>query len=235
MCRMIGFSTGALAFGDFRRALDMLRAYPVRAVELSALRQPELDPLSAAIGELDLSQFSYVAVHAPSHIEPATESHVVSCLLGFALRDWPIVVHPDAIHDYSLWRPLGASLCVENMDKRKPVARTVDELEMVFDRLPEAGLCLDLGHARQVDMTMTEAYLIIRTYLSKLRQLHVSEVNTRSKHDRLSYASIMAFQRVAELIPESVPLIVEAVIEEWEIARELERVEEAFQGSLRAA
>jgi hypothetical protein len=232
---MIGFSTGALAFGDFRRALDMLRAYPVRAVELSALRQPELDPLSAAIGELDLSQFSYVAVHAPSHIEPATESHVVSCLLGFALRDWPIVVHPDAIHDYSLWRPLGASLCVENMDKRKPVARTVDELEMVFDRLPEAGLCLDLGHARQVDMTMTEAYLIIRTYLSKLRQLHVSEVNTRSKHDRLSYASIMAFQRVAELIPESVPLIVEAVIEEWEIARELERVEEAFQGSLRAA
>ena len=31
----------------------MLRAYPVRAVELSALRQPELDPLSAAIGELE--------------------------------------------------------------------------------------------------------------------------------------------------------------------------------------
>ena len=235
MCRTIGFSTGALAFGDFRRALDMLRAHPVRAVELSALRQLELDPLSAAVGELDLSQFSYVAVHAPSQIDPATESHVVSCLLDFAFRGWPIVVHPDAIHDYSLWQRLGASLCVENMDKRKPVARTVDELETVFDRLPDAGLCLDLGHARQVDTTMTEAYMIIRTYASRLRQVHVSEVNTRSKHDRLSYSSIMAFQRVAELIPESVPLIVEAVIEEWEIASELERVEEAFQVSLRVA
>ena len=235
MCRTIGFSTGALAFGDFRRALDMLRAHPVRAVELSALRQPELDPLRAAVDELDLSQFSYVSVHAPSRIEPGTESHVVDCLLEFASRDWPIVVHPDAIGDYSLWRRLGASLCVENMDKRKPVARTVDELEVVFDHLPEASLCLDLGHARQVDTTMTEAYMILRTYAAKLRQVHVSEVNTRSKHDRLSYSSIMAFQRVAELIPESVPLIVEAVIEEREIASELERVEEAFQVSVRAA
>ena len=235
MCRTIGFSTGALAFGDFRRALDMLRAHPVRAVELSALRQPELDPLRAAVDELDLSQFRYVSVHAPSRIEPGTESHVVDCLLEFASRGWPIVVHPDAMVEYSLWRRLGASLCVENMDKRKPVARTVDELEVVFDRLPEAGLCLDLGHARQVDTTMTEAYMILRTYASRLRQVHVSEVNTRSKHDRLSYSSIMAFQRVAELIPESVPLIVEAVIEEREIGPELERVEEAFQVSVRAA
>jgi hypothetical protein len=235
MCRTIGFSTGALAFGDFHRALDMLRAHPVHAVELSALRQPELDPLSAAVDELDLSQFSYVAIHAPSRIEPTTESHVVRCLQSFALREWPIVVHPDAIHDYSLWRRLGAWLCIENMDKRKPVARTVDELETVFESLPEAGLCLDLGHARQVDMTMTEAYLIIGTYASKLRQVHVSEVNSRSKHDRLSYASIMAFQRVAEFVPANVPFIIESVIEEWEIESELQRVEEALRVGAGAA
>jgi len=228
MHRTIGFSTGALAFGDFRRALDMLRKHPIRAVELSALRQPELDPLSTAVAELDLSQFSYVAVHAPSQIEPATESHVVRCLLDFASKGWPIVVHPDAIHDCSLWRPLGASLCVENMDKRKPVARTVDELAVVFDALPEASFCFDLGHARQVDTTLTEAYLMLRAYASKLRQVHVSEVNTRSKHDRLSYSSITAFQRVAEFIPECVPIIVESVIEESEIGPELQRVEEAL-------
>jgi hypothetical protein len=33
--RPIGFSTGALAFGDFRRALSMLKDKPVSAVELS--------------------------------------------------------------------------------------------------------------------------------------------------------------------------------------------------------
>lgn len=235
MHRTIGFSTGALAFGDYRRALDMLRKHPIRAVELSALRQPELEPLRAAVDELDLSQFIYVAVHAPSRIEPGTESHVVRCLLDFASKGWPIVVHPDAIHDSSLWRVFGASLCVENMDKRKPCARTVDELGMVFDRLPEASLCFDLGHARQVDTSLTEAYLIIKTYASKLRQVHVSEVNTRSKHDRLSYSTIMAFQRLAEFIPESVPLIVESVIEEWEIEPELHRVEEALPDSIGVA
>jgi hypothetical protein len=62
------------------------------------------------------------------------------------------------------------------------VARTVNELEAVFDELPDASLCLDLGHARQVDASMTEAYRMAKTYAAKIRQLHVSEVNTRRKH-----------------------------------------------------
>src|ERR1035437_8950980 len=101
MNRTIGFSTGALAFSDFRRALAMLRPLPLGAVELSALRQVELEPLRAAAAGLDLSQFSYVAVHAPSQIEPGTEAHVVKCLLEFTARGWPAVAHPDAIRDYA--------------------------------------------------------------------------------------------------------------------------------------
>jgi hypothetical protein len=226
--RTVGFSTGALAFGDFRRALNMLRPYDTRAVELSALRQPELGPLTAASNDLDLSQFSYVAVHAPSNVDIDAERQVVRYLLELAAKGWPIVVHPDAIRDYALWRAFGDLLCVENMDKRKPIGRTVEELTSVFEKLPDASLCLDLGHARQVDATMTEAYLIAKVYESKIRQVHVSEVNTCSKHDRLSFSSIRAFQLVSELIPESVPLIIESVIEGWEIPDELRRVEEAL-------
>jgi hypothetical protein len=51
---MLGFSTGALAFAGFRRALDMLRPHDFLAVEVSALRQPELAPLTAAVPELRL-------------------------------------------------------------------------------------------------------------------------------------------------------------------------------------
>jgi hypothetical protein len=228
MNRLIGFSTGALAFGDFSRALNILRSHAVNAIELSALRQPELDPLWAAAPELDLGRYSYVAVHAPSHIEPAEERGVVSRLLDLAARSWPIVVHPDAIHEYALWTHFGDLLYVENMDKRKPVARTASELGEVFDKLPEANLCFDLGHARQVDATMTEAYLIAKTYATKIRQLHVSEVNTRSKHDRLSDASVYAFRQVAEYLPEGIPIILEAVIEASEIDSELDRVDEAL-------
>jgi len=233
--RTLGFSTGALAFGNFRQALEVLRPYGTHAVELSALRQPELGPLVAASNELDLSQFNYVAVHAPSNIDIDAEREVVRYLLDLAANGWPTVVHPDAIHDYGLWREFGNLLCVENMDKRKPIGRTVEELASVFEELPDASLCFELGHARQVDATMTEAYMIAKVYESKLRQVHISEVNTSSRHDRLSFSSIRAFQLVAELIPESVPLIIESVIQGWEIPDELRRVEEALPMALMVA
>ncbi len=233
--RTLGFSTGALAFGNFRQALEMLRPYGTHAVELSALRQPELGPLVAACNELDLSQFNYVAVHAPSNVDIDAEREVVKYLLDLAANGWPIVVHPDAIHDYGLWREFGNLLCVENMDKRKPIGRTVEELASVFEELADASFCFDLGHARQVDATMTEAYMIAKVYESRLRQVHISEVNTSSRHDRLSFSSIRAFQLVAELIPESVPLIIESVIQDWEIPDELRRVEEALPTTVMVA
>ena len=75
---------------------------------------------------------------------------------------------------------------------------------------PDAMLCFDIGHARQCDTTMTEAYRILREYSGRLCQIHVSEVNTASHHDPLSFAAILAFSEVADLIPDHVPLILEA-------------------------
>jgi hypothetical protein len=114
------------------------------------------------------------------------------------------------------------------MDKRKPIGRTARELDRVFGQLPDASLCFDIGHARQCDPTMTEAYLILREFGSKLRQVHVSEVNTRSKHDPLSYASILAYQEVAHLIPANVPLILETPVTADQIEAEIAKVRKAL-------
>jgi hypothetical protein len=114
------------------------------------------------------------------------------------------------------------------MDKRKPTARTAPELACVFDELPEASLCFDIGHARQVDSTMTEAHFILKHFGNRLRQVHVSEVNTRSKHDPLSLASILAFREVASLIKEDVPLILETPVGENQLWLEMERASEAL-------
>ena len=75
---------------------------------------------------------------------------------------------------------------------------------------------------------MTEGYLILREFGSKLRQVHVSEVNTRSKHDPLSYASILAYQEVAHIIPVNVPLILETPIAEDQMESEMAKVREAL-------
>jgi hypothetical protein len=95
------------------------------------------------------------------------------------------------------------------MDRRKPIGRTLEELNIIFEKLPEAMFCFDIGHARQCDTTMTEAYRILREYSKRLCQVHVSEVNTVSRHDPLSFAAILAFAQVADLIPPWVPLILD--------------------------
>jgi len=74
----IGFSTGALAYSDFRKGLDILSKSSARAVELSALRNGELIPLLDSIDSLNLSQFSYVSFHAPGQFETAQEPGIIS-------------------------------------------------------------------------------------------------------------------------------------------------------------
>jgi hypothetical protein len=117
---------------------------------LSAIRESELAPLLAALQDLDLGRFEYVSIHAPSAFSPATEACIFEHLYATRNRQWPIVVHPDTLHDFSLWKCLGHLLCIENMDQRKPIGRTARELDRIFDQLPDASFCLDVawrGHS----------------------------------------------------------------------------------------
>jgi hypothetical protein len=226
--RPIGFSTGALARADFRRALRELEGKPLDSLELSALRYPELPVLLNSLRDLSLSSFRYIAIHAPSEFGEHEEVEVVKLLKALVPVTWPIIVHPDTIHNYELWKSFGSQVAIENMDRRKPTGRTVEELKTIFERLPEARLCFDIGHARQFDTTMTEAYRILKLFAEKLCQVHVSEVNSASQHESVSFASILAFSQVANLISESVPLIIESRVQPDEIENEISRTKEAF-------
>ncbi|HVY91416.1 MAG TPA: hypothetical protein VHA14_01660, partial [Bryobacteraceae bacterium] len=137
----IGFSTGAIARGNYRSALESLRRLQVQVVELSALRMSELAPLVHDLPHLDLSCFSYVSFHAPSAFEPSEEGSVVEALRFVADNEIPVVVHPDTISDFALWREFGGLLVVENMDNRKAIGRTSSELTKIFEQLPNAGFC----------------------------------------------------------------------------------------------
>lgn len=220
--RPIGFSTGALAYADFRRGLAILQSKHTKIVELSALRENELAPLIGALNSLDLSRFTYISVHAPSRYEPSHERQIIDLLKNVADRRWPIILHPDTVHDFSAWSVFRDFLFIENMDKRNQTGRTAQELSAIFAKLPHAGLCFDLGHCRQVDPTMNEAYLILRDFGTRLKQLHVSEVNSRSTHDPLSGVSIGAFGKISHLIPEHVPVILESPVAETEVEAEIE-------------
>jgi hypothetical protein len=226
--RTIGFSTGALALGDFRRGLALLATRDVRAVELSALREWELPLLMAALDELDLSAFEYVSIHAPGGRKALRDSEMAQLLAPCIERNWPIVVHPDSVVDYGCWRDFGSLLCLENMDNRKRSGRTAEELAPHFNELPEASFCLDLGHAQQVDPTLSVARKMLREYGPRLKQLHLSELNNDSHHQPLSMATVWAVREIARLIPDC-PVIVESVIAPEKIDDELEMAAACFE------
>jgi hypothetical protein len=225
---IIGFSTGAIAKSDFRSALGSLKRSHVRAVELSALREHELPELMRSLRDLDLREYLYVSVHAPTRFDQLQEFEVVKLLEVAASNNFPIVVHPDMISSPDLWKAFGSLLLIENMDKRKPIGRTVFELRKSFDSLPDACLCFDVAHARQVDPSMIEAAQILREFSSRLREVHASGVTTRSVHAPISEAARFAFSSVAHLIPVSVPIILESPIEESLIVEEIDCARAAF-------
>ncbi|MGD2114762.1 MAG: hypothetical protein PVG07_06910 [Acidobacteriota bacterium] len=222
--RAIGFSTGALAKGDFRRALELLRPDrengpgESRAVELSALREPELAPLLASLPELEgggaLHGYDHVSLHAPSAMDPSREpAHAAAIARALGPRGVPCVVHPDAIETPLAWEPLGALLLIENMDGRKPTGRTAAELTAAFETFPEARLCFDIAHARHVDPSLDEARRILDAHGHRLAQLHLSGLTRSAAHRPLDEGMLAAARALAPRIPPRTPVILESTIE----------------------
>ena len=97
--------------------------------------------------------------------------------------------------------------------------------------MPEAGFCLDLGHARQIDPTMATAVRMAKEFGKRLRQLHVSEVGRGGQHLPLSALAIYAFQLVVPFIPTTCAVIIESVIAPDQIERETRKAAELFDSS----
>lgn len=218
-----GFSTGSIAGGDVDLGLRIASHPGATAIEVSALRESELHPVLGAIDGLfeQLRKFDYVSFHAPSRLQHMFEADLVDKLQVIAEREWTIVVHPDIITDFGAWRNLANCVCIENMDKRKPMGRTVPQLAKVFDALPHASFCFDIGHARQVDPTMQEAYSLVEAFADRLKQVHMSYVNTRSRHERLNYECWLAYRAVIRQLPTDVPIILETPIAADQAGEEL--------------
>lgn len=228
----IGFSSGALTRADFRKALAWMADFSsLGALELSALRDTELEPLVAAIPSLDVARFEYTSVHAPSVLRTMTEEAMVSLLSKLPER-WSIVVHPEVLLTSELWQTFGARLCIENMDNRKCLGRTKSEMDELFATYPEARFCFDIGHARQIDPTMTTGLLMLRAFGSRLSQVHVSDVGPYGEHQPISVLAKWAFDTIAHRIPTTCPIIIESVIERQAMRREMDVVSAIFDAKV---
>ena len=74
-----------------------------------------------------------------------------------------------------------------------------------------------------------EARKLLEAFGHRLRQLHVSYVNSSSRHERLNRESILAFQRVADLIPRHIPIILETPVTQFCVDEEIDLLESIWQ------
>ncbi len=209
----IGFSTGSLEKGDFKTAIKWLKRHRVENVELSALRLDELEPLVNTLDSLPISQFRYVSFHAPSSFPKEAERRVVELLGKVANRGWNIIVHPDVIRKYGLWKKFESLLLIENMDRRKGDGRTAEELENIFQMLPKARLCLDLAHARQMDTTLNLLSHIVWRFSSRIAEIHISELDSWCQHQPMSSGAVRDYQMFASHFKSSLPVIIESMLD----------------------
>jgi Xylose isomerase-like TIM barrel len=165
-------------------------------------------------------RYEYISFHAPTNF--SDEPELIEHLAMFYELGWNIVVHPDTIRDISLWRALGSYVCLENMDARKKTGRTANELYEFFDDLPQARLCFDIAHARQVDPTMTEAACILEEFGDRLAQVHLSEIDGRGVHFGMSLSAELAYEQFSDIIFQ-VPVILESIVNEEDIESEIDK------------
>lgn len=178
--------------------------------ELSALSAPELAPLALALGDpAALDPFTFVSVHAPSKGWVGSGQQLVEALLAFPEKVCGFVAHPEALPSLEPFNALEDRLWLENMDRRKNDARTVDELGRFFVQLPRARFCFDIAHARQHDPSMSLAHDLLDAFGDRLAEVHLSSILPDGTHVPVTAVDADGFGPVLERCAH-VPWILEA-------------------------
>jgi len=88
-----------------------------------------------------------------------------------------------------------------------------------------------VGHARQIDSTMSEPRQMLRRFGLRLRQIHISEIDAQGHHHGVTLATILANRNIVDLIGQDIPAIIESQVPANEIEREIAAVEQALEPS----
>jgi hypothetical protein len=209
---LVGASTGYMAGarGDWPRLVAAAEACSLEVVELSALSAHELPGLSAFLDEqAETLPFAHVSVHAPSKGWQGTPAALAAALAALPEPIDGIVVHPETLGDPRPFAALGERLRLENMDTRKPDARTTRELARYFDALPAARFCFDVAHARLHDPTMALAHELLDAFGDRLVEVHLSSIEPDGRHVPLSAEDAERYAPVLERCV-GVPWVLEA-------------------------
>jgi hypothetical protein len=196
-------------YRDWPALVSRAARFSTAAVELSALSESELPSLEAFLTGGEALPFLYVSIHAPSKDRRLPEVELVETLLRLGSYANAIVIHPDVIEDPARYGVLGPVLVLENMDARKPIGQTADDLAGYYAELPEAGLCFDVAHVASVDPSLSLGHELLDVHGHRLRHVHLSSLDGDCHHRSLTVEDELRFGPLLDRCRD-VPWILEA-------------------------
>lgn len=153
--------------------------------------------------------FENASIHLPSYPHTKEEDALVIAREAMEHGYQRLIIHPYVIKTPELWLGLGSALVLENMDFRSPGFMTADDMLQIYQSLPAACFCLDVGHTHS--WNPGEAANLIEGLSDRLVCVHYSEVD-QTNGDHLPDVSdevISSHARYLKLLPASVPVILE--------------------------
>ena len=215
----IGFSTGCLfKFLDTKESIKRFKEEGIEAIEIVAYGGIT-DEWVDKVFDTKLSGFEYVSLHAPN-VDYGNDQKTFDLLEKIGeidkLRKLDLVVfHPDRIIDLSLFEGLDFKVGFENMDSRKELFKTAEELHDLVDQ-KNFKVVLDLNHAYTNDSSLKTLFNFSRLLKANIVEIHLSGYLTW--HDPL-------FKTRQESIIESVkgfkvPIIIESILRPEDIITE---------------
>lgn len=184
----VGCSTGFVQQDpdDWTKLVERMAEISTAAVELSALSEPELPALVSFLLRHATQPFDFVSVHAPSKDRTMADRQMVGELKKIRDQVQAFVFHPDSMRDLDAYAALGPKLVIENMDVRKRLGQTAEQLRPYLRALPEARFCLDVAHVKSVDASMQVGVELLNEFRNRLSHLHVSSLDDEQHHVPLS-------------------------------------------------
>ncbi len=223
MAIQLGFSTGCFYKTSLSLAerLAIIRDTGCRVTELGLVKLPsfnsgELERLTAD----DFAGFNHISLHAPKFeygrnggtyaiFEKIRQVNAVRTL------DW-VVVHPDDVVDFSVFKEMGFKVAFENMDNRKASHKTPGDLVGLLAENPQFGFVLDVNHSFSNDPSMQLVADFYEKLGDRIIEIHLSGY--------IGYHEPIFETKQPEIIRAiqnfNVPIIVESVLLPQDIKKE---------------
>ncbi len=108
------------------------------AIELHCINKEEIDHLIHT-DTIDLSNFSYLSLHAPNHQYTDDElSHTILTKIAEVCNQYPIkniVFHPDKVQDRKVFQSYKhLPVSIENMDNLKKSHRNLEDIQAILKK-----------------------------------------------------------------------------------------------------